>query len=214
MDAETFRRESRERWESSAAGWEKRRPAFQRATLTVSAWLVDHVARNQVIDSSMSLLAWETQVCSRRRTCSRRHGALLITDGAEAMVQAARRRARKLDLPGVEAQAMEAEALDVADARFDGVLCRWGYMLLADPARGLREAKRALAPGGRIAFSAWTDQSANPWHSSIGQALVDSGADDGRTPAQSSPDRSLQRRWHNRSVVERRWLLRPVRRAA
>jgi ubiquinone/menaquinone biosynthesis C-methylase UbiE len=64
---------------------------------------------------------------------------------------------------------MEAEALDVADARFDGVLCRWGYMLLADSARGLREAKRA--PGGRIAFSTWTDPSANPWHSSIGQAV-------------------------------------------
>jgi precorrin-6B methylase 2 len=33
-------------------------------------------------------------------------GTVLITDGAEAMVQAARRRARKLDLPGVEGQAV------------------------------------------------------------------------------------------------------------
>jgi cyclopropane fatty-acyl-phospholipid synthase-like methyltransferase len=92
MDAETFRRESRERWESSAAGWEKRRPAFQRATLTVSAWLVDHV-RPQPGDRLLEVAAGMGDTGLLAAPHVQPRGTVLITDGAEAMVQAARRRA-------------------------------------------------------------------------------------------------------------------------
>ena len=47
---------------------------------------------------------------------------------------------------------LDAEDLDVGDAEFDAVLCRFGYMLTSDPARALSETFRVLAPGGRLAL--------------------------------------------------------------
>ena len=47
---------------------------------------------------------------------------------------------------------MEAEWIDLPAASLDGVLCRWGYMLLVDPEAALREtpgASCARAAGSR-----------------------------------------------------------------
>ena len=46
--------------------------------------------------------------------------------------------------------------LDQPAASIDGVLCRWGYMLLNDPESALRETRRILKPDGKVALAAWT----------------------------------------------------------
>ena len=77
-------------------------------------------------------------------------GKLISTDGAEAMVAVARERAGELGLMDmVDARPMEAEWIDLDTASVDAVLCRWGYMLLADPETALRETRRVLRPDGR-----------------------------------------------------------------
>ena len=57
---------------------------------------------------------------------------------------------------------MEAEWIDLPTASVDGVLCRFGYMLLADPEAALRETRRVLKPGGRVALAVWDDLDAQP----------------------------------------------------
>ena len=71
-------------------------------------------------------------------------GRLLSTDIAPEMLVAARRRAAELGLANVEFRVMDAQKLDLADASVDGVLCRWGYMLVDDPAQAFAETRRVL----------------------------------------------------------------------
>ena len=44
---------------------------------------------------------------------------------------------------------LNAEWIDLPLASVDVVVCRWGYMLMADPAAALGETRRVLRPGGR-----------------------------------------------------------------
>ena len=73
-------------------------------------------------------------------------GRLISTDFAPEMVAAARRASERLGLANVEHREMDAERMDLDDDSVDGVLCRWGYMLMADPATALAETRRVLRP--------------------------------------------------------------------
>ena len=75
-------------------------------------------------------------------------------------------------LDHVEARVLDAEALDVGDERFDAVLCRFGYMLMADPGRALRASAAGLAPGGRLALAVWGPAERNPWLSLLFDAIM------------------------------------------
>ena len=46
--------------------------------------------------------------------------------------------------------------IDQPAASVDGVLCRWGYMLLNDPESALRDTRRILKQDGKVALAAWT----------------------------------------------------------
>jgi SAM-dependent methyltransferase len=88
---------------------------------------------------------------------------VISTDFAPEMVAAARRESERLGLANVEHREMDAEQMDLDDDSVDGVLCRWGYMLMADPAKALAETRRVLRPGGRLALSVWGPAEHNPW---------------------------------------------------
>ena len=62
--------------------------------------------------------------------------------------------------------------MDLADDSVDGVICRWGYMLMADPAAALAETNRVLKPGGRLAFAVWGTPDKNMWAAIAGMVLV------------------------------------------
>jgi SAM-dependent methyltransferase len=186
MDLGDYRAESRDKWERAAAGWERHRAAQQRAAEPVSVWLVEHV-RPQPGHRLVELAAGVGDTGLLAAELVQPGGTVLITDGAEAMADAARRRAEAVGARNVVTRAMEAEWIDLPTASVDGVLCRWGYMLLADPAAALQETRRILRPGGRVALAAWTDPAANPWFSAIGAALVDIGLADSRAPGGPGP---------------------------
>lgn len=76
-------------------------------------------------------------------------------DSAEAMVERAQTKAAAEALTGATYRVMPGERLDLSDAVFDRVICRFGLMLFNDPVSGAREIWRVLKPGGRVAIAVW-----------------------------------------------------------
>jgi ubiquinone/menaquinone biosynthesis C-methylase UbiE len=62
---------------------------------------------------------------------------------------------RRIRLAGIEVElvGLSAEALPIADASFDTVVCTYTLCTIPDPVTALREMRRVLVPGGRLLFS-------------------------------------------------------------
>jgi len=65
--------------------------------------------------------------------------------------------------------------MELEDDSVDAVLCRWGYMLMADPAAALGETRRVLRDGRPLAFAVWQTPDRNPWAAIPGMTLVQRG---------------------------------------
>jgi ubiquinone/menaquinone biosynthesis C-methylase UbiE len=99
-----------------------------------------------------------------------RVGRLISSDLSPAMMEVARRR-----LPDAEHRVIDMHAIELPDASVDGVLCRWGYMLVEDPVLAVRETRRVLRSGGRLACAVWAAAERNPWVTAFGRSLVARG---------------------------------------
>jgi SAM-dependent methyltransferase len=117
------------------------------------------------------------------------NGLLLSTDVAPEMVDAARRRAGELGVENVEFRVEDASAINLRDGAVDGVLCRFGVMLVPDPTRALAEIARVLRPGGRAALAVWASSDANDWMTAAGGAAVELGLSEPPDPTAPGPFR-------------------------
>jgi SAM-dependent methyltransferase len=79
------------------------------------------------------------------------------------------------------------EWIDLEVASVDRVLCRWGYMLMADPAAALRETRRVLRSGGRLALAVWAERDANPWAAVPNDVLIAQGLMEPSAPGAPGP---------------------------
>jgi SAM-dependent methyltransferase len=75
----------------------------------------------------------------------------------------ARRRADEAGLPLALVQADFNGPLPFADGSFDAATSRLALMVADDPVATLRELRRVLEPGGRIATAVWAVIDENPW---------------------------------------------------
>lgn len=88
------------------------------------------------------------------------HGSVLGVDVSQPLLDAARRRAEgraNLSFQRADAQTFPFEA-----GAFDAVFSRFGVMFFADPVAAFTNLRRALKPGGRLAFVCWQAPSENP----------------------------------------------------
>lgn len=90
-------------------------------------------------------------------------GRVLGVDLAEAMVQAARQRARGLGHGQACFERMDAEHLALPEGGFDAALCALGLMYMPEPVAALRELHRVLRPGGRAVLAVWGERARCGW---------------------------------------------------
>jgi SAM-dependent methyltransferase len=184
FDAQAHRESSLRNWEEAASGWKRREAMLRELAAPVSQWMLAAIAPQpgqRVLELAAGL--GETGMLAAELVAPT--GGVVISDQAEAMVKGARARALELTLSNVEFQVLNAEWIDLPVASVDHVLCRWGYMLMADPAAALGETRRVLRPGGRLALAVWDAIDHNPWAELPARELGERGL--GTRPAEGTP---------------------------
>jgi SAM-dependent methyltransferase len=196
------RDDSRPSWDDTASAWERQRERMWEATRAVGEGLVELAApRPGEVVLELAAGAGDTGLLALDRIGP--DGRLILSDSSAGMLAAAGRNAERLgagSAPGnVELREIDAEAIDLPDASVDVVLCRWGYMLMDDPAAALAETRRILShPGGRVALAVWGPRERNPWNTVIGEPLAERGL----VPA-TPPDAPGMYRLAEPAVLER-----------
>jgi SAM-dependent methyltransferase len=171
---ETGRQQSRADWAAVAPGWYAQREEIWKASRPVSEWMVRKLDP-QPGDTVLELAAGLGDTGLMAARLLGETGRVFITDFTPEMVAAARRRAEELSVENAEFRTLDAERMDLETDSVDGVLCRWAYMQMIDPAAAFAETRRVLRPSGRLAFSVWAERERNPTLSLAGNVLVELG---------------------------------------
>jgi ubiquinone/menaquinone biosynthesis C-methylase UbiE len=157
-----------------ASAWERHREQLFENQRPVSEWLVDHVdPRPGQTILELAAGPGETGFLAAERVGA--DGRLISTDLSAGMIDAARRGAEARGLGNVELRVMDAQQIDLPDGSVDGVISRFGVMLMPEPAAAMRGAKRVLRDGGRLAYAVWGPPEGNPWLTVLVGAVLQTG---------------------------------------
>jgi SAM-dependent methyltransferase len=177
MDAQTLDRQRSALYEIAEAiapTWERRRAEVEEVATPVREWLLREL-RPREGQTVLELAAGVGETGFEAAATLGESGRLITSDFSPAMLDAARRRGVELGVTNADYRIVDAERIELDDDSVDGVLCRFGYMLMADPAAALAETRRVLRPGGRLALAVWGALERNPFFAIIGISLVQRG---------------------------------------
>ncbi|MDP1629945.1 MAG: methyltransferase domain-containing protein [Caulobacter sp.] len=90
-------------------------------------------------------------------------GRVLGVDISAPMLAVARRRAADAGLANTRFLEADAQTHDFAPGAADAVFSRFGVMFFADPPAAFANIRKALKPGGRLAFVCWRPLALNEW---------------------------------------------------
>src|SRR5256712_4073436 len=151
----------RDEWQAVAGGWRRWEPMLQSFTWPMSLRMVAAAEigpGQRVLDVGCGMGDPTLQVA----VLVGPHGRVLGIDVADAMIATGRERATALGLGHVEFRTADVMTMELPAESFDAVLGRWSLIYVADPPAALARLRGALAPGGRIALSAWAPPGAKP----------------------------------------------------
>ena len=173
-DAVEFKRASQAVWDAMAPGWDRRKAYFEQSAQPVTDKMLERHAPQRG-EAILELAAGTGLVGFAAAGLVGPSGRVIVSDFSEAMVEVARREADGLGLKHVECRVLDAERLDLPDGAVDGVLCRWGYMLMGNPAAALAETRRVLRHGGRLSSAVFGSPQQNPWAALPSRILQEQG---------------------------------------
>jgi ubiquinone/menaquinone biosynthesis C-methylase UbiE len=162
MDPTGFKQASRAVWDAMAQGWDERHAMFEATAWPVTERMLERAALRPG-ETVLDVAAGTGVVAFAAAAGVAPEGRVIASDFSPAMVEGMTRRAVALGIGNVEARVLDAERMDLQDDVVDAVLCRWGYMLMGDPAAAVAESRRVLRPGGRLACAVFAGPEQNPW---------------------------------------------------
>jgi len=174
IDLDEYRRDSLANWNRLADNWREERDFLLEAMGPVARDLVERLDP-QPGQTILELAAGTGDTGFEVAKRLGEDGRLISTDFSPAMVEHARAVGEELGIENVDHRVLDAENMDVDDDSIDGVICRFGYMLMADPAKALAETRRVLRDGGHLSFAVWAAPDRNPWASLMGMEMVSRG---------------------------------------
>src|SRR4051794_8919711 len=172
VDLDEYRQQSLASWDAMAPGWKKRRDWLRENTGLVNEWVVAK-GDPQPGQTWLDVAGGPGDLTMAIAERVGEDGRVIYTDFAPDMVEVAR--AHGEGRANIEYRVLDAERMDLADDSVDGVGCRYGYMLMADPAAALGETRRVLRDGGWLAFAVWSTPDRNLWAAIPGMTLVQRG---------------------------------------
>jgi SAM-dependent methyltransferase len=174
MDLESYRRSSFETWGAMAPGWERWRALIDESTAPVRRWMTGTLTPRPG-DTILELSAGVGDTGFETAKLLGNGGRLISSDFSPAMVEVAQRRGSDLGLTNVDYRVIDAEQIELEDSSVDGVLCRFGYMLMSDPLKALTETRRVLRSDGKLVLAVWGPPERNPWAGVAAGILMEEG---------------------------------------
>jgi ubiquinone/menaquinone biosynthesis C-methylase UbiE len=168
--ADEIRDTQRTTWAMLSTGWDKWDAIVMGQLAPVGAAIIDGLG---IVDGQQHLdIATGTGEPGLTIAGRMPAGRVVLTDLVPEMLDIAARRAAERGIANIETQVCSADDLPFADATFDSISVRFGYMFFPDMARATAEFARVLKPGGRVCASVWVKPEANPWTSIAMQAVA------------------------------------------
>ena len=172
---EEHRRTIREIADAVAPGWERRRAYIETTTTPVREWMLRELAP-QPGQTLLELACGAGDTGFDAAALTGDGGRLISSDISP---RDARRRAPpaapSAACCNVDYRLLDLERIELGDDTVDGVVCRYAYMLVADPAAAFAETRRVLRPGGRVVLAVWGAPERNPFFAALGMSLVRAG---------------------------------------
>jgi ubiquinone/menaquinone biosynthesis C-methylase UbiE len=159
MNAKFQRRIQRYGWDRAVGDYEQ---GWQAQLAPAHDLMLDMVAP-QPGERILDVACGTGLVSLRLAAAVGRQGCVIGTDISERMVEAATTLAAERCIGNVAFFRHDAEAAPFPAASFDAAVCALGLMYVPDPPVALREMRRLLKSGGRVAAAVWGARSRCGW---------------------------------------------------
>jgi SAM-dependent methyltransferase len=150
FDAEKYKQSTREQWQAAAEAWHRWNPLLEEWLGPATQRMLDlaGISRgDRVLDVAAG--AGGQSIAAAVRVGPSGH--VLATDIAPRILEYAVAEAERAGLRNIEVRATDGENPDVPDESFDAVISRVGLIYFPNRDNALKNLRRKLRPGGRIA---------------------------------------------------------------
>jgi len=164
FDPVAYKRTTREQWDAAAEAWDRWGPTL-RDWLGPATVRMLELARVGAGCRVLDVAAGAGDQTLQAASCVGPQGSVLATDLSPEILAYAAKEASRNGLKNVETKVMDGENLALEDASFDVVMSRVGLIYFPDQQRALREMRRVLVPGGRVAAIVYSTAEKNGFFS-------------------------------------------------